>query len=434
MLFNLFYEIFLLIFLILLIPKTIYSRMRHGKYNRNVFSRFGKKALHIKRGNGPLVWVHAVSVGETKAIIPLMKLIYESEPSTQFILSSITETGHDEAVKSIKVPCDYIFLPFDFSFIIRPIFKHLKPNLVLISETDLWPRFLNIAKQTGSFICLVNGKISEKSRSRLKRFHFFSKKLLTPIDLFCLQNKIYADRFKELGIPSDKIAITGNTKFDQTPRAMTECEINTLKARLSINNDDFVVILGSTHEGEETLILTELIPMLNKYPKFKIIVVPRHPERFDSVYESMVKLFPNIARYTQNQIDNVPLILVDSMGILVSLYQIADLAIVGGSFVPNIGGHNILEPAWFGKPVIFGPYMDNQTEMVEHVLQHKVGFQLEHTKLKVILEENYNNGEIRFAIADRCQVMTHELRGASRKTFEEIKKRGNKVFTKKSGF
>ncbi|MBA2728245.1 MAG: 3-deoxy-D-manno-octulosonic acid transferase, partial [Parachlamydiaceae bacterium] len=360
MIIPIFYELILWLLALLALPKIIYSAIFYGKYRESFFKRWGKGFPVINKGNRRLIWVHAVSMGETKAVSTLIKSLKAGKDNPIVLVSSITETAHAEAKKSIPEADYHVFMPFDFNFLIAPIVAKVSPDLVLLSETDFWFNFLRAAKKCGAEIAVVNGKISERSVKRFQKFSFFSNALFGCIDLFCLQSVHYQKRFASLNIPSDKMIVTGNLKFDDEPPRLTEIEKLNLKVKWGIDPSSKVLVIGSSHDPEERQLLEVMRNIWKKEPSLKVILVPRHPDRFNTVGTLLESLSIPFSRYSQPEgLSNInsKVILIDAMGQLRNSYQIADLAIVAGSYTEKVGGHNILEPLWFGVPTIFGPHM-----------------------------------------------------------------------------
>jgi len=422
MLIAFFYEVILLFFGLLWLPHVFYSMCVQGKYKSSFLKRFGANFPHFERGKGLVIWVHAVSVGEVKAVLPLLELMYSQIPNLQIVLSTITETGQAEAMRPLKFPCTPVFLPFDFGFIIKPIMRQVQPDVVIVSETDFWFRFLSIAKSYGAKTVLVNGKVSAKSTNRFQLFPFVSKWLFSCIDLFCVQNEEYATHFSLLGVPKEKIVITGNLKFDQESVSLTEEEKKELRYQCGIIESDIVIVIGSTHPTEESIILRALKSLWGKHQNLKVLIVPRHPERFDEVAALLKEEGISYYRYTSKDPQNARVVLVDAMGILTKCYQIADIAVVGGSFVPDIGGHNILEPVEHGIAVVFGPHMHNQLEMVKLVLDAECGFQIQEFLLHRFLEALLDDKEELQKISKAGSALTEKLGGAAERTLLTIRK------------
>ena len=307
----------------------------------------------------PVIWLHMVSMGETKAMTSIYQRLRQKYPQGAFFLSSTTATGHAEAKRSLTKADGYFYLPLDLSWIMKQLIRRLEPDVFILSESDFWPNLLSLLKKRGTKIFLLNGKISEKSTSRFAKLPKFTSKLFSSIDHLCLQNATYTERFTSLNIPKEKITITGNLKLSIPTPILTPEEKATWQIRFNLTPEDRVITLGSTHAGEEELLLKYL-------SNTKVLVVPRHPERFATV---------------KKLLNNPNIILVDQMGILSICYQLSHVAIVGGSFRPDVGGHNIFEPIQAQIPVIFGPYMQSQQELASLILNAQAGIQTTHENL-----------------------------------------------------
>lgn len=361
------YNFFLFLLGICTIPKILWQVCVKSKPHIYLYQKLGLSLPDIKPS--PLViWIHAVSMGETRSIIPLYHKMRTSHPEATFIISSTTETGHHEAKRSLKGAAAYFFLPFDL--FIKKAVKTYQPHLLILVEGDYWANLINETKKQGHIV-VVSGKISERSA---KRFHYcppLARHFFSNIDLFCVQNEAVAERFKTLGVPSNRIAITGNLKLDLTiPPASKELQ-------QLVPQNSRVLVVGSTHEGEEKIILSALQQLKQNIPDLKLttFLVPRHPERFQAVAELLKKEKIPYLLYSkkEQQKGDEQVILMDTMGQLLSCFCLADLAIVGGSFVPDIGGHNIYEPVACGVPVFFGPYLYAQPDLKKRVLEGEAG-------------------------------------------------------------
>lgn len=420
---NILYNFSLGVFALFALPNMVYAMLRFGKYRKSFKKRLGLGFPKISKGDQKLIWIHAVSMGETKAVYPLAKKLREDLPNAIFLISSATETGYAEAKKTFTFANFHVFLPFDFSWIIKPILKRVRPDLVIISENDLWLQFLSAAKKNGAKIAIVNGKISERSLKRFLFFPFFTKRLFSQIDLFCMQSDRYKERLLKLRIPKEKIVVSGNLKLDADLKQHSVEELQTLKDRFKIDDDTPVIVAGSTHFGEESLIVKTFLMLLPKFPKAKLFLVPRHPERFNEV-ATLLKNFqiPYLRWSAFEEVSGKEkIILIDAMGVLLSCYQIADLTIVGGSFNSKVGGHNIVEPSWYSKPVIFGPHMHSQPDLVDLIHEFKAGLQVsEDTLLEAVtslLESKAKASQIGLQGLNLVKAM----RGSNQKTLETLK-------------
>jgi len=366
-----------------MVPKLIFDYIFKGKYGESLSQKLGFGLPTISKEGRFLVWVHAVSVGETKAVTSLIRSLKKEYSNPLIIVSSVTETGHAEAKRVLSCADFHIYLPFDFSWIIGPVVKKFAPDLIVISETDFWYNFLKSAKTSGALIALVNGKMSKRSAFRYSLIKGFSKKIFSLFDLLCLQSDHYLARFKEMGIDDTRIVITGNLKLDDEYPEVPKDELTTWKGKLGINPTDKVVVIGSTHAPEERRLIERLETVWLKYPDLKVVLVPRHPERFDSVADVLEKLgipFVRLSTINKKQ-DNVKVVLIDAMGLLRQCYQFADVAIVAGSFTEKVGGHNIVEPCYYGVPVLFGPHMETQPDLLKLVKNFGAGLQVKEEEI-----------------------------------------------------
>ncbi len=415
MIFSLFYDLILLLIGLVALPKLLWQCFRLGKYRSSFKARFGLGLPPIENVD---IWIHTISVGETRAALPLFKELKKNYPQAKIIISNITETGHAEAKRSMKDADAHFFLPLDFSFIIKKAIKKFRPKLLILVESDFWYNLLKSTKKSGAKIALVNGKISERSFKRFMLLPFFRHPLFSLIDCFCLQSETYAERFLKMGIPQEKIHVTGNMKFDIPVKKLTLEEISTWKADLGITPEDRVIVIGSTHDPEEEWLLAAL----KEIPKLKIILVPRHPERFSKIRTMSDLAYSERAHKTGKE----RVILIDAMGHLNSLYQLADIAIVAGSFVTHIGGHNVFEPANFGIPVLFGPHMFTQTDLTTAVLTCGAGLQVTLETLPSTVKDLLSDPQKRQAMHLAGLKLADSSRGSSHKTFETIKTLVNK--------
>ncbi|MBS4168432.1 3-deoxy-D-manno-octulosonic acid transferase [Parachlamydia sp. AcF125] len=410
------YECALAIAGVLALPWLFYQVVFKQKYRKSFWKRLGFGFPHIQKGQRPVIWMHAVSVGETKAIAGLAKLFKERFSNPILVISSITEMGHEEAKRSLPFADHHVYLPFDFSWIIRPIVKKISPDIMVVSETDFWFNFLHQAKQLGAFLALVNGKLSERSLKRYQRLRAFP--LFSLFDLFCVQNRQYQNRFSALNIPTAKLAVTGNLKCGSMQPYLSEEEMVVWRNKLSLTAQDLVLTLGSTHEPEEQQVLERLQPLLHKFPKLKILLVPRHPERCPQVAQLLHQLEIPYARYSQASFNPCArVVLVDAMGVLLKCYQLSHLAVVAGSFTEKVGGHHILEPSYYKVPVLFGPYMHSQREFEALCLERGAGLQVNLETIAQTVERLLGQADLRQNMGEKGFRLMLELQGAHEMTF-----------------
>lgn len=420
MLFSIFYECVMLIGFLLFLPRLIYQRIRYGKYRTSFLQRFGVDFPKIER-TGPVIWVHAVSVGECQAVKSLVLGLKEEVPHSVIVVSSITETGHAEAKRVLNMADYHVYLPYDFYLCTKKVLSQCSPDVIILSEGDFWYRFLHSAKRLGSVILVVNGKISNGSERRLKRVPFFTKRLLSLVDFFCVQSDLYKDRFRLLGVPASKMSVTGNLKCDAPLQPISSPERDELLKRLHITPDDITLVIGSTHDSEEELLLQQIAPLFKTCPNLKVLLVPRHPERFSLVQELIQRYDLTYGTWSGGaSVLRPQVMLIDAMGLLRKLYQVADVAIVAGSFTSKVGGHNILEAQAYGVPVMVGPYMQTQSEFVECSKYFDAIVQVENHEVGKVLEVLLNNPARRKVLSVNSLKMYNSLQGATEKTMRCI--------------
>ncbi|MBU4310223.1 3-deoxy-D-manno-octulosonic acid transferase [bacterium] len=418
------YSILLFLFLLFSTPYFLFRMVTKGKYKKGLKQRLG---FIPKLKDKDIIWVHAVSVGEVIAASPVIDAIRKRFPKYSFLISTVTDTGQDMARKAISDPKEIIYFPLDFKWIVNKVLKIIQPKLFIMVETELWPNFIRETKKRKIPLAVVNGRISPSSFKGYKIIKPFLKKVLFNIDLFCMQSKLDEERIISLGAPKERVHVTGNVKFDGLQTEVSDRE--RLAEELKISSKDLVLVAGSTHPGEEEIILDIYQKAREEYPNLRLILAPRHPERIPEV-ESLCKN-KNLSYIRRSQITNhrspitdhrSPIILIDTIGELAKVYSLATVVFVGGSLVP-VGGHNILEPAALGKAPLFGPYMHNFVESARLLIEGKGGIQARDREelLKNILDL-LKNPEKREKTGKRAQEIVKRHQGASERTVELIGK------------
>ncbi len=422
MIFAFFYEMALLTIAFFSLPKLLYSALFYKKYRQSFLRRFGFYFPIKKPLEKSSIWIHAVSVGETKAIATVARELKRRFPDQPLIVSSTTETGHAEAKRSLPFADYHVYLPFDFALVVHRIIKKTCPKLVILSESDIWYNFLSFAKEGGAAIVLASGKMSEKSMRRYRLISFFSQRLFALFDLFCLQNTLYRGRFIEAGCDPQKMVVTGNLKLDEVYPQLTLQEVADWREKLGIGMGDLVLTIGSTHSPEEKLMIDVFKRLKIRFPFVRMIVVPRHPDRFKEVAHLLDKSELKWIAFSdiQNRTGGESVILMDAMGLLRMCYQLSDMAIVGGSFTDRVGGHNILEPCWYEKPVIFGPHMHTQVEFVDLIQQYGAGVQVSQEEVQGVVENWIENPKIRKEIGSKGMQLIGDLRGSTKRTLAAL--------------
>jgi 3-deoxy-D-manno-octulosonic-acid transferase len=358
------YNIILTIGITIGIPLIIPIILLSEKRRKTFLQRLGVKRLpeNILFKRDKPIWIHALSVGEVFSSVPLVMKLKERFKDKRIVFSASTKTGFEIANKLFKKNVDSIFFfPFDLLFSVKYITGKIDPAIVIIVESDIWPNFLFEMKKRHIPVVLINARLSKRSFKGYKRFSFILNKLFLSFAKICTQSIEDAGRFMLLGIPFNMISTTGNIKFDQPYDPVSEEEIELLKQSMHIYQPvKKILMAGSTHEGEESILIDAFSRIRKDFADTVLVVVPRNPERARSVLKLckstgfssiLMKDFKNIDKN-----EKFDVIIVDVIGILKRLYAIADVAFVGGSLV-DLGGHNPLEPSAFSKPIIFGQYM-----------------------------------------------------------------------------
>jgi 3-deoxy-D-manno-octulosonic-acid transferase len=359
------YSTLLAIGLLLALPYWIWEMLRHGKYRTAFRERFGKVPGHLKDVSArPTIWVHAVSVGEVLAISGLVGELRQAFPQFRVVISTTTDAGQKLA-RSRFGEENVFYFPLDFSFAIRPYLRVLKPQLIILAETEFWPNFLRLAHRGGARIAVVNARISDRSKPGYRRFRWALRGILRHVDLFLAQTQEDADRLQDIGAESDRVRVSGNLKFDVPVPAATPI-VSSLREAFQRAGAGPVVICGSTVDGEEPSLLAAFQNVLVSHPRAVMILAPRHPERFSEVAELLEQNKICFWRRSLWKDETIVsgVLLVDSIGELAALYSLGDLAFVGGSLVPR-GGHNIIEPAQHGVPIVVGKHTENFRDIVE---------------------------------------------------------------------
>ena len=409
------YNAVLFLGLLFIFPKTLWLYFFRGKYRKSLFLRF--KAPHIESRS--VIWLHGASLGEVKALSTLVPLIKKSYSNTFILISTITETGLSEAKKSIKQADAVCFLPYDFSWIMRPFVEGIKPKLLILIEGDFWPNFLKQAKQCGAFIFVASAKLSKKSLNRYLISKTLTQMCFKPIDHFYLQGQVHEDRLMQLGIHSKHMTVTGNLKFDILNPVFSKNKVDTFKEKIGLKKDDFILTCGSTHPKEEKILLEILLPLLKKYPHFKVLIVPRHPERFHAVKKLLVKKVKYFGMFSSPD-SNASIHLVDKVGILPLCYQVSTLAVVGGSFVKKVGGHNVFEPAKMGVPVLFGPYMHKQIDLCSLLKRFQAGNQVTVDTLFKSIEGAIKSPDLAAKMGRKGEALAQSVLGSAEVTWKKM--------------
>ncbi len=428
--------------LIFLLPFEYLKRPKQLR-NRWIKERFGFYSELRTPNSAFVIWIHAVSVGEVIAAVPLIKKIKERHPVAEVIVSTVTDTGQKVAGERICDIAKIVYVPFDLPFAINNALKKFKPSLFIIMETELWPNIIKILGRSGVPVLLMNGRISEKSFGGYKKLRFFINDALKNISVFCMQNELYAERIMELGAEPDKIKAIGNFKFDTKPSSTVPEWTRIIKSKeQKTKSKEFVIIAGSTHRTEEDIILSAYMKLKKTFPETSLIIAPRHPERFKEVEELIKKKGieyikrselahssllivhssknPSISHEPSamsHQLSGV-IILLDVIGELASVYGACEVAIIGGSFIEH-GGQNLLEPAYWGKAIVCGPHMEN-FPFIEEFYKKGGAIRADDENLYQIVKELLNSQEKILSMGKIAKELYEKNAGATDRAMEII--------------
>jgi len=357
------HRIFYSLVFYLLIPfallRLLYRSLRVPAYRYRWKERFGYCRLPKNwRAEEKSIWIHAVSVGETLAAVPLVKALQKQYPDTQLVVTTMTPTGSERVKAMFGDSVFHVYLPYDLPGAMRRFVSKIDPALLVIMETELWPNLLHICKFAGCRTMLVNARLSGKSANGYRRFLPLTRAMLDQLDVIAAQAQADAERYVELGAAVDRVHVTGNIKFDTSPPDDQQSTPDIFQQLARLQRP--VLIAASTREGEAEKVLEAFRQCLIQEPGLLLILVPRHPEKFDSVARLCEQQGLVVERRSSDRLSdgNVQVWLGDSMGEMWRYYQLADLAFVGGSLV-DTGCHNVLEPAALGIPVLVGPSQFN---------------------------------------------------------------------------
>ena len=421
------YSILLAIGFLLMLPLFI---LRREKYASGFKQRLGNYP-EFKHDDRKVIWLHCVSVGETNAARPLVEQLRDNFPDHRLVISTTTRTGQELARNIFADKADAIvYFPFDFKFAVRRALENYKPSLVLLMETEIWPRFIREAKASGAKIAIVNGRMSAKSFGRYARVRSFVRRVLTDVDLALMQAEPDAKRIVDLGIDGRKIAVTGNLKFDQIGGEHDAELAACLRDRFGLHGETPLVVAASTHAPEENWVLDVL--EVSGRP-FRLVLAPRHPERFGEVEKEIQSTGYSYSRRSDEPAPSdkhADIILLDSIGELRAIYQLADIVFVGGSLIPH-GGQSILEPAVAGKAMITGPYTHNFESVTREFISRKAIVQVEQPKDPTTAELYWNfynalvqmleHPQMRLELGRNAGATIEANRGATGRTVEMIR-------------
>lgn len=435
---------------LLLTPYWVVKGLRHGKYFSNLKERLGFSFPGLARlpaDRAGSIWIHAVSVGEVLSGVTLARQLKAAYPDRPLIVSTTTITGQTLARERMHFADAIVYFPLDWSFCVRRAFEAVSPSLVLVLETEIWPNFLREAGKRKVPVLFVSGRISDRSFARHQTFvgalGFFLRPLLkdalSHASAFLMQSEKDAERVRSLGAPAERVSVSGNLKYDSELPALTPLS-SWLEAEVKRSGRSPVIVAGSVVATEEPLALIAFGTLQGEYRNALLVLAPRKPEQFAAAAEFIEESHRKFMRRSELPIpspaqaagganghssnaaipNDVTVLLLDSIGELASLYRLADGAFVGGSLVPS-GGHNILEPAAFGKVPVFGPSMENFAEIASRFVSAGAAIQVESPEdVGVAWIELFRNPQRMKEMSDKARNLVEGSRGATNRALEKI--------------
>jgi 3-deoxy-D-manno-octulosonic-acid transferase len=419
------YSLLLALVFLISLPWWALQVLRLGKYRAGLKERLGitpqrvRVSFHATQARPNSIWIHAVSVGEVLAVSHLVAELRRAESERPIFVSTTTATGQALARQRFG-ESQVFFMPLDFGFALRPYLKLLQPRLIILAETEFWPNLLHLSRKQNALIAIVNARISDRSFPRYRRLRWFFSRVLADVDLFLSQTGDDAQRLREIGAPAERVQVSGNLKFDV--RSSTG-SVLAGSLRRAIGESSRVIVCGSTTEGEEELLLQAFQEIRKEFPDSVMVIAPRHPERFDKVAsliaaQGLAMMRRSAWREGESPADGI--FLLDSVGELASLYALADVAFVGGSLLPGVGGHNILEPAQHGVPVMAGPHTFNFREIVRIFERGGAITVVTAGSLRGELRHLLAHWEERRRLGQRAREMFLENTGATERTLQAL--------------
>lgn len=402
------YTLTFVLFLPLILLRMLWRSLRGPAYRRRWGERFGFYPARALSGS---LWIHAVSVGEAQAVEPLVKKLLEHHPELPIVITTTTPTGSERVSQLFGNAVYHVYFPYDLPFAVNRFLRFAAPRLLVMVETEIWPNLLFQCQRRGIVTLLANARLSEGSARGYARLGPFTRETFQRISRVAAQDEADAERFVRLGLPAERVVVTGSIKFDiRLPASLHE----QAAALRHLWGDRPIWVAASTHEGEEAELLAAHRQLRETLPQALLVLVPRHPERFERVAELAQRMgFRTVRRSSGKPVDpKTELFLGDTMGELSLFLAAADAAFVGGSLIPR-GGHNILEPAALGKPVLFGPHMFNFAAISELFLERGAAKMVKSgEELAWVMERWLSDASERSRIGESGRALVEQNRGA----------------------
>jgi len=422
------YDLILFLAALVLVPYYFFRGLRGGKTRQGIRERMGVYAagrLDPLAGR-PVIWIHAVSVGETRAAIPLVKALREAYPGHALLLSNVTETGREVASKIPELDL-CLYFPFDLSFIMGSVLGRIRPVMAVVVETEIWPNFVRQLHRRAVPVVLVNGRISDRSYPRYLRVRPLLEPILSLFSAHCMQSARDGERIRGMGAPPERVHVTGNLKFDMKAEIPSQAQCLELRRRMRLPKQVPVWVAGSTHAGEEEILCGVHRRLLEQDEPCCLVLVPRHPSRCKSLTALLdARGIPwrLRSRLDAQSPELAPgeVLVVDTLGEMLSFYALCDFVFVGGSLVP-VGGHNVLEASLMGRPAVFGPHMSNFRD-IARLLQEAGGGRrvADEEELLACVRQLRASPELCRGMGEKGRALLDANTGATARTMEHVRR------------
>lgn len=406
-------------------PYLLYKIKTSERYRTGLGQRLGD--VPVRHGDRPCLWIHAASVGEVHAGLPLIRQCQEEKPEIEVVVSTQTSTGQ-EVAKQHCPDCLRFYFPIDLTPVIAKVFERIRPSCVALVEREIWPNFVAEAKRRAVPVIQVNSRITDSSVKAYRWLYPVIGSALQRIDSYSVQTEVYAERLRSLAVPEERIQVTGNLKYDGFETSVPVEEQQRLRREMGLSQNAPVLVGGSIHPSEESALLHALRLVRKKRPDVRLVLAPRHAERIPKIEQAIAEAGEISARKTSIQKASSPaeahrgnIVIVDTMGELRSIYSLAEVVFVGGTLVP-IGGHSLMEPAALGRPVVFGPQIFKQPADAETLLGAEAAFRcFEEDEVAKQILRLFNDTSLAETMGKRARAAIQEHAGAAKRTFQILK-------------
>lgn len=408
------YTLLYALLLPVILLRLLWRSRQAPAYRQRWRERFGCFPTPAFDCSKPVLWLHAVSVGETLAAVPLIKTLQNQHPDWQWVVTTTTPTGSERVRAVLGDSVFHVYAPYDLPIFLSHFLQRVKPAMLIVMETELWPNMVHCCYQNQIPVLIANARLSAKSARGYGKFSALTRSMLREITRVAAQQHADGERFVQLGLPRENLTVTGSIKFDLTIDAATQQKAAALRMQWSNNNRRKVWLAASTHQGEDGILLAAFAQLKKTFPDLLLVLVPRHPERFASVTQQCTAAGFTVLRHSEQKIPapETDIVVGDTMGELLAFYGAADIAFVGGSLVP-VGGHNLIEPAAWACPTLSGPQLFNFSE-VETLFRDNNALAIADSAEQIATQitQWLRDDTLRYGFGERAKAVADSNRGA----------------------